>query len=196
MRKFIFSLFLMLVCNSAVRADAYYCMLFSYDSKPVPIPVLCHIWGEFVHVDDKGKLVEDIVFSWGPDNVSYLDKTRPGVNNSYHVLDYAKKEKNDVRMWGPFECNEHFYKKAKNQTAQDGKYKFIDCFNRKTNQNCIHRLSDLAGPHKTGIYWGWWAGESVYKHYKKQGVIRPTTNSDTIYSMLELHRYEIKRMVK
>ena len=190
--KFIFALVLFLSMSGPAWADRYYCLLFSYDSQPVALPCKSHVWGTFAQVSDDGKLVKQITISWEPDKVSYLDKRRPGWNST-DSLDFAVKHNRKVCMWGPFETDRTTFLKAEIQEALPGKYKFIDCCWRSNAQNCIHRLSDVAGPHSTGIYWGWWAGESVCKHYKRQGIISNARNREAVISMLGIAKYPIER---
>ncbi len=192
MKKLLAVLFLLFACGSA-WADTYYCLIFAYDSKPVPIPCKSHIFGTFARLDDDGKLVEHFTISWGPDKVTFF-RSRPGSNTSLKdELDDSVRLKRSVRMWGPFETDKDFYLKAKQQHQADGRYRFIDGFTRKRTQNCIHRLSDVAGHHKTGIYWGWWAGNSVYKHYRRCGVIRDAKD-DSVVRLLGVNNYPVRRM--
>ncbi len=191
--KFFLSFFLLLATVNSAWADQFYCLLFAYDSKPVPLPCKCHVWGTFVQVSDDGKLVKEISISWEPDKISYFDFSRPGWHST-DSLDFAVKKNKSVRMWGPFEVKEAFFLKAVKQHAAQGRYKFLDGCTRRSAQNCIHRLSDLAGPHRTGVYWGWWAADSVYKHYRRQGVIYDTKNGDQVIRLLHIDRYAIKRM--
>ncbi len=194
MKRFFAACVLLLVLGSSAWADTYYCLLFAYDSKPIPTPCQCHVWGTFIQVDDDGKLVEEITVSWEPDKLSYIDRSGPGWNASLKdTLDHAVKKNRNVRMWGPYQTEKDFYEKAKVQYNAQGKYKFFDGCSRKKSQNCIHRLSDIAGPHRTGIYWGWWAADSVYRHYRRQGVIIDTDNT-AVVELLELDDYSIKRM--
>lgn len=190
--KFIFAFVLVLATAVPAWADRYYCLLFAYDSHPIAIPCKSHVWGTFVQVGDDGKLVKQVTISWEPDKVSYLDKRRPGCNST-DSLDYAIKHNRKVRMWGPFETEKITFTKAVIQDALPGKYKFIDCCWRSNAQNCIHRLSDVVGPHQTGVYWGWWAGESVYKHYQRHKVIRRVSDGESVMILLGISKYPIDR---
>lgn len=192
--KTFLALVLLLFSGGTAWADDYYCLLFSYDSK-VPIPYNCHVWGTFVRVDAAGKLAEEVTVSWEPDKVSYIDRTRPGKHVGLRdTLEFAVRKKRVVRMWGPFETGEVFFERAKAHQKAEGRYKFFDCRTRKKKaQNCIHRLSDIAGHHKTGVYWGWWAAGSVHQHYRRQGVIRDCPN-DKAVGLLGIDKYTIKRM--
>lgn len=194
MTRFIAAFILLLgVCGSAL-ADTYYCLIFAYDSRPIPLPCKCHVWGEFVQVDDSGKVVKHFPVSWEPNKISYIDRSRPGWHSSTKDnLDHAVKKNRSVRMWGPFETDEKFFLKAEASHKEQGRYKFLDCCTRNRAQNCIHRLSDIAGPHRTGIYWGWWAADSVYKHYRRCGVIR-NAKSDEVIRLLGIDKYPVKRM--
>ena len=193
MKKLLLSFVLVLALVNTALADCYYCLLFAYDSKPVPIPCLCHVWGTFVQVDDNGKLVKEVTISWEPDKVSYFDRSRPGWHST-DSLDFAVKRGKSIRMWGPYETSESFFKKAEKQHQSPGRYKWFDGFSRSHSQNCIHRLSDIAGPHCTGIYWGWWAAQSVKKHYRRSDVIRNAEDGDRIIRILGINRYPVKRM--
>lgn len=193
MKKLLFALVLFLAAAGPVLADRYYCLLFAYDSQPISLPCKSHVWGLFIQVDDNGKLVKEVPISWEPDKVSYFDFRRPGWHSS-DSLDFAVKKKKQICMWGPFETDESFFKKAVLSYEGQGNYKFIDCCWRSSAQNCIHKLSDIAGPHRTGIYWGWWAGDSVYKHYKRHGVIRNANNRETIIFLLGIQKFPVKRM--
>lgn len=193
MKNFILAFVLFFTTVNAALADRYYCLLFSYDSQPIPLPCKSHVWGTFVQVGDDGKLVKEVSISWEPDKISYLDFRRPGWHST-NSLELAVKKKKVIRMWGPFETDKKFFDKAVLAYNEQGRYKFLDCCWRGSSQNCIHKLSDIAGPHKTGIYWGWWAGDSVHKHFLRQGVITSTKNGESIIRLLGIHKYPIKRM--
>jgi len=194
MKRFILALVLFLGLCVPAWADTYYCLIFAYDSKPVPLPCKCHVWGEFVQVDDNGKLVKHFPVSWEPDKISYIDRSRPGMHSTLKDnMEYVQAKKRSLRVWGPFETDQKFFDKAEAQYKAQGKYKFLDCCTRKDAQNCIHRLSDIAGPHRTGIYWGWWAADSVYKHYRRHGVIRDAKD-DRVMALLGIEKYAMKRM--
>lgn len=183
----------MLFLGTFSRADNYYCLIFSYDSKPIPLPYKCHVWGVFVHTNDKGQIVEEFPVSWEPDKISFIDRKRSGWHSTLQD-NLERASKYSIRMWGPFETERDFFLKAKAQHLAEGKYKFFDFYTRKKAQNCIHRLSDIAGPHRTGIYWGWWAADSVYKHYRRKNVIRDTDNT-TVVQLLGLDKHpQIVRM--
>ena len=192
MKHFLACVILLVAWANPAWADSFYCLLFAYDSKPVPMPCKSHVWGSFVRLDDQDRLKEVVTISWEPDKRSYLNRSRPGYNATLHeTLDHGVKNNRTIRMFGPFETDEEFFNKAKVLHCDQGRYRFLDACTRKTAMNCIHRLSDLAGPHKTGIYWGWWAADSVCKHFRRQGVIRETPNRSKVFSLLKLDAYRI-----
>lgn len=193
MKPFLSALCALLLWSSGVWADTYYCLIFAYDSKPIPIPCQCHIWGTFIRLDDDGKLAQEISLSWAPDKISPLDRSRPGRNLTLEET-MSGAHRRSVRMWGPFEIDKLFFAKAVEQHQCPGHYKFIDGpFWRHRAQNCIHRLSDIAGPHKTGVYWGWWAADSVYQHYNRNGLLKHT-EKDIPGMLPALEGHTIKRM--
>ena len=193
MMKTIPALIIWFVFTTSAWADSFFCLIFSYDSKPISIPCKCHVWGTFVHLRDDGKLVKEVCLSWEPDKINLLNRSRPGQNATLEETLEAGKNKS-IRLWGPYEIDKQFFDKACEQHCTPGNYRFIDGAWRNNSQNCIHRLSDVGGHHRTGIYWGWWAADSVMKHFRRQGLIRPTNRGDEIYRLLGLYRHSIRRM--
>jgi hypothetical protein len=190
--RYIFTLVCLLASNAVAFADKHYCLLFAYDSKPVPLPMLCHIWGTYVKTDDSKKIREVVTISWEPLKHDLFDRRRTAQNiDLKDTLDFAVRKRRKIRVWGPFATTDEFFTKAKNRLNEEGRYKFIDGCWRGTSQNCIHRISDIAGYHRTGFYWGWWATDSVYKHYLRQGEIRPTEDREEVYEMLGLKCYNV-----
>lgn len=193
MKTFVAAFVYMLLAASGAVADACYCMIFAHDSKPVPVPVRCHIWGVFVRLDDNGKFIQEVTLSWTTSKISLLDRPVPGHDMSLaDTVSCAKGQ--TIRMWGPFEISNDFFAKAQTQRNKPGGYyKFFDGLWRHKAQNCIHHLSDIAGPHRTGVYWGWWAAESVCKHFSSQGLLHHT-DKDILALLPELANCPIKKM--
>jgi len=201
MKRLLLAVTLLLGLSSTAWADKCYCVLFAHDSKPVPLPTLCHIWGTFVQVSDDGKTVKkDVCLSWAPERVSYFDVPGKGYDlTSKQSIEDAVNGRRHVRVWGPFAITKEFFDKAEAQQNKPGKYKFLDYASRKRHgdrhaTNCIHHLSDIAGPLKTGPCWGWWATAAVYRRYKRRGVIEDTDDRDKIYTLLALDQYPLTRM--
>lgn len=184
------------VMASTAGAKEYYCMVFAYDSK-IPTPPTCHIWGSFFEINGN-EVVKERTISWAPKHLSLINTASLGYNMDLETtLSNAEKKGRIVRMFGPYKITSEFFDKVDEQWRKPGYYRFLDGMSRHSAQNCIHRLSDVAGRKKTGIFWGWWAAESVTKFFRHKGVIEDINDPDKCDRLLELtglSRYTIHRI--
>ncbi len=191
------SLILLLLCAVPTWADKYYCIVFSHDSHPIPLPHRSHVWGTFVRTDDYGKLKREFTISWAPRTEwHWTDRVKEGYNMTLREsLEDAVKCNRRICFWGPFEIEEDFYDKAVSQWASPGYYKCIDTFSRRWTkrraENCIHRLSDIAGSRLiTHVKYGRHAGHAVYVHFNKKGLLQG--KNDQVMVLLSLNNYQLK----
>jgi hypothetical protein len=196
MIRYALAVFLLSLSCLSAKADEYYCLIFAWDSK-IPTPSKTHTWGTFAHVSE-GKLVKEATLSWTPQEWKYSD--RP--TSAYHMslrdtMDFAADRKWVIRCWGPYRISEQFYKEGVRQYERtDMKYKFLDARQRVKSRgqvvNCIHCLSDVAGPHKTYVKWGWWASDSVVRHFDKKRLLTraESEEKERVIKLLRIDGYD------
>lgn len=180
MKKLFLSVAVLLLFSIGVRADEYYCMFFAADTI---LPQYPHVWGTFIRMKDK-KLVKEVTISWSPeDGWNILDRKKPGRNLSIQEsLALSKKKKTAV--WGPYQCEEDLYQRAKDKYDEEGHYKMLDVWS-KPAVNCIHRLSAITGKRLVShIRYGKFAGKAVNKHFQLVEFLKPVENKEEIIEAL------------
>lgn len=193
MRYFISAVLLFLL-NGSAWADKYYFVLFAHDSK-IPIPFTCHVWGTWLKTTDDGKLIEQKTISWQPVGAwGLFDRAKKGYNlDLKESLEFARKKKRVIHYWGPFEISEEFHNQAVKRWEElpsQYQYKALDAISRKKTKpavNCFHAISDIPGELKTHIRFGVWAGDGIYNHFNKKGLIKESNQN--VISLLELDNY-------
>ena len=189
-----------LALAGSARAERYYFALFAHDSK-VPLPFTCHVWGTWAKVGDDGAIAGEVTISWMPvGSWHFIDKAKPGYNMTLREsLEFAAGSRKVIRYWGPFEIDREFYERAEarhRELPETCCYKALDAFSRRKASpaiNCFHAVSDIPGKLTTHIRYGLWAGDGIYKHFRKHNLLRATEDEGAVAALLGLKEYRARR---
>lgn len=193
--------YVMICGSSSVKADDYYCMLFSHQNQGNPRPRCSHTWASFLKTTECKGIIEEFTISWIPKgrmNV-FGNKVR-GRNRTLHEsVISAKNRRFVVDMWGPYKIKESYYKKAKrqfNRLNTSGLYKALDRhsrFHKRQAVNCIHAVSDIGGILRTRTLFGRCATEAIVYYFKQLMIVDKKENYDWILDKLDLRKYCLGR---
>jgi hypothetical protein len=186
MLKLLATLLCLFCLTTFVRAEEYYCLVFSHDTHK-PRPAYSHTWATFVKMSDKQKVEKEFTISWYPQGKWRLCSGKvPGYNKSLKasVEDaiYDKENPRKVCMWGPYEISKESFTKAENRYNSLNKtYMYIALDSQRTrsdkNQpatNCIHAVSDIFPGLATGTKYGESATQMVVDHLADKTFIEKT----------------------
>lgn len=165
MCKFMACLVLLPVTSAIARAQvpAYTLTVFGYQRGVRH----SHTWAVFSKNTGPGQRV---CISWGPaERWRLFGGAVPGRNRGEaETLEEARRQGAEVASWGPYPIDAETFYVARSQAAilATGKvlYRALDGGSRPWALNCIHAVSDVGGPLRTGTLYGHRASAAVAAH--------------------------------
>lgn len=133
---------------------SHFVLVFGADACGLLLPNRTHTWATFVRVvpEPAGNRVESFTISWLPAD-GRLDRFRPmrpepgKLLSLDETLDFCKRDRAKVAMWGPFATDAAHFAAAEAQyrrLAGGGvQYRAVDRYARKSDRShCVHAITD------------------------------------------------------
>jgi hypothetical protein len=176
----------------------YFVVLFGYEG-PGNKAVDSHTFAAFLDGDqlERGYRGAPPTISWLPeDGIVRPFGVHRGRNFTLEeTLALADDRGYRVTPFGPFEIPRHVYQAAMAQIhfLESGRelYKMVAGAAARRGLNCIHAVSNVVGPLRTGVAWGVPATEAVTQHFGRVAVRFPRTYPAIFEEVREL-RYRFR----
>lgn len=116
-----------------------------------------------------------------------LIRSVPGMNlTTEATIADATRRGLTIGRFGPYKSTKEVFERAKfdSQNWNGQKWKMLDNLTRPSAENCIHKVSDIVGPLRTGTLRGIPATDAVREHYIRNGAIIGTETYPWVYDAL------------
>lgn len=171
----------------------YFAVIFGYQGTPNRA-VDSHTFAAFLTGEDleRGDVYDPATISWLPrTGVVRPLRKEPGRNFSLsETIDIARRNRYEVRAFGPYEITADLYRRALRQIRflESGavEYKMIPGPLAGNAINCIMAVSQIGGSLKTGAEWGFDASALVTQHLSPWMIRYPYPNYD-VAELMGLH---------
>jgi hypothetical protein len=200
--------------EQAPPCERYYLLVFSSENE-LRQPRYTHTWATAVRVVQRGAgqepWVEHHSISWMPATLEIHPlrfRVEPGVNLNLHdsITKVALANREDIKLWGPYECKPRLYTRflVQKQFMESSKmgYQCIDTVGeagaKGNGSNCIHAISDMDPEHGRQQYpltrYGFAAGREITRRIRELGgLVQPERTHDYLIPALGLNAYPIER---
>lgn len=156
------SLLALLIAGQAQAAD-YYVVVWSSEPLLGQLrPRITHTFAAWVKVED-GKIVDKVEINWSKREVH---------TPIAHTIEETRAVKHYLRRW-VLATDAIFFEATRAYKPAIRGYRMVSPRGRPHVTNCIHAVSDAAGPLKTGLHSGISAGQMVVDHFvaKQRGTL-------------------------
>jgi hypothetical protein len=191
---------------AAAQEVRYYVLVFAAQGDPAP-PRKAHTFASFIKASGGNQAPSDAdldiqTISWLPATMNIVPRLVPERGRNFDLnatLEWSRRQRFRIAVWGPFEINPQLYEYARIKIQRLGSgaftYRMIDTSLRNVaTSNCIHAVADVVPgePLNFGAAYGESASALAARHLRPF-VRNPEQTHDWLYTHLRLDQFNVQR---